>query len=130
MNEVFKKQIEEKFKTKYKDMMKRNIDDLLEKLEDDFENILRDAGITPNVALETGSVQAIKQFTMSGLGICLLPQVAVSQEVESKKLIPLNWAGQDFGIISQVIYHKDKWKSPALKEFINLSKKFLINKNI
>lgn len=39
MNEVFKKQIEEKFKTKYKDMMKRNIDDLLEKLEDDFENI-------------------------------------------------------------------------------------------
>lgn len=95
-----------------------------------FENILRDAGITPNVALETGSVQAIKQFTMSGLGICLLPQVAVSQEVESKKLIPLNWAGQDFGIISQVIYHKDKWISPALKEFINLSKKFLIDKNI
>ncbi len=91
-----------------------------------FENILRDAGITPNVALETGSVQAIKQFTMSGLGICLLPQVAVSQEIESKKLIPLNWAGPDFGIISQVLYHKDKWISPALKEFISLSKKFLV----
>lgn len=90
-----------------------------------FERILKDNGIKPNITLETGSVQAIKQFTMSGLGITVLPEIAVKDEVTSGKLIPLNWAGPDLNIISQVIYHKDKWISPALREFIALSNKFL-----
>ena len=90
-----------------------------------FENILSEHNIKPNLVLETGSVQAIKQFTMSGLGITLLPAVSVSDEINSGKLIPLNWVGPDFGIISQVIYHKDKWISPALKEFLKLSHKYM-----
>ena len=90
-----------------------------------FERILKDNGIKPNNTLETGSVQAIKQFTMSGLGITFLPEIAVKDEVKAGKLIPLNWAGPDLNIISQVIYHKDKWISPALKEFISLSHRFL-----
>ncbi|MCQ2017798.1 LysR family transcriptional regulator [Clostridium butyricum] len=90
-----------------------------------FERILKDNGIKPNITLETGSVQAIKQFTMSGLGITFLPEIAVKDEVKAGKLIPLNWAGPDLNIISQVIYHKDKWISPALKEFISLSHRFL-----
>ncbi len=90
-----------------------------------FERILKDSGIKPNITLETGSVQAIKQFTMSGLGITILPEIAVKDEVKAGKLIPLNWKGPDLNIISQVIYHKDKWISPALREFIHLSNKFL-----
>lgn len=90
-----------------------------------FERILKDSGIKPNITLETSSVQAIKQFTMSGLGITVLPQVAVKSEVNAKKLIPLNWASSELNIISQVIYHKDKWISPAIREFIALSNKFL-----
>ncbi|EHJ01998.1 transcriptional regulator, LysR family [Clostridium sp. DL-VIII] len=90
-----------------------------------LENILTSCDIKPNVAFETGSVQAIKQFTMSGLGITLLPKVAVEDEINSGKLIPLNWEGPNFGIISQVLYHKDKWISPALKEFLRLSKDFM-----
>ena len=92
-----------------------------------FENILREYNVKQNLVLETGSVQAIKQFTMSGLGITILPKVAVDDEIKSGKLIPLNWHGPDFGVISQVIYHKDKWISPALAAFLELSKKFLIN---
>lgn len=90
-----------------------------------FERIPKDSGIKPNITLETSSVQAIKQFTMSGLGITVLPQVAVKSEVNAKKLIPLNWASSELNIISQIIYHKDKWISPALREFIALSNKFL-----
>ena len=90
-----------------------------------FERILKDNGIKHEITLETGSVQAIKQFTMSGLGITILPEIAVKDEVSSEKLIPLNWAGPDLNIISQVLYHKDKWISPALREFIALSNKFL-----
>ena len=94
-----------------------------------FERILKDNGIKPNITLETGSVQAIKQFTMSGLGITVLPEIAVKDEVECGKLIPLNWSGPDLNIISQVLYHKDKWISPALREFISLSNKFLKKAN-
>lgn len=90
-----------------------------------FENILRSGNIKPNVVLESGSVQAIKQFTMSGLGITLLPKAAVEEEVSQGKLIVLNWQGPDFGIVSQVLYHKDKWLTPALKAFLKLSKDML-----
>jgi DNA-binding transcriptional LysR family regulator len=93
-----------------------------------FENILNEYNVKENLVLETGSVQAIKQFTMSGLGITLLPKVAVEDEIKSGKLIPLNWVGPSFGVISQVIYHKDKWISSALKEFLILSKKLMPNK--
>lgn len=91
-----------------------------------FENILSEYNIKSNTVLETGSVQAIKQFAMSGLGTTLLPKVAVENEVSEGKLIPLNWAGPDFGIVTQVLYHKNKWLSPALKAFLELSKEALL----
>ncbi|PJI08339.1 MULTISPECIES: LysR family transcriptional regulator [Clostridium] len=91
-----------------------------------FENILSEYNIKPNLALETGSVQAIKQFTMSGLGTTLLPKVAVEDEIKTGRLVPLNWCGPDFGIISQVLYHKDKWISPALSAFLKLSKEIML----
>lgn len=90
-----------------------------------FENILSSYNIKPNLVLETGSVQAIKQFTMSGLGTTLLPKVAVEEELTQGRLISLNWDGPNFGIVSQVIYHKDKWLSPALRAFLKLSKEML-----
>ncbi|MDT8715254.1 LysR family transcriptional regulator [Clostridium sp. 19966] len=90
-----------------------------------FENILSENNLKPNTILETGSVQAIKQFTMSGLGITLLPKIAVYEEISQGRLIPLDWSGPDFGIVSQVLYHKDKWLSPALKAFLELSSKFI-----
>lgn len=90
-----------------------------------FERILKDEGISPRITLESGSVHAIKQFTMSGLGISLLPRAAVEEEVESGKLIPLKWQGAEFEIVSQVLYHKNKWISPALDAFINLCKEML-----
>lgn len=93
-----------------------------------FENILNEYNVKSNLVLETGSVQAIKQFTMSGLGITLLPKVAVEDEVASGRLVPLNWKGPDFDIISQVLYHKDKWISPALREFLKLSKGIMLGK--
>lgn len=90
-----------------------------------FENILTQCSIKPNVVLETGSVQAIKQLTISGLGLTLLPKIAVDDEIANGRLIPLNWIGPKLHIISQVLYHKNKWISPALREFLKLSKNFI-----
>ena len=90
-----------------------------------FERILKDAGICPRITLESGSVHAIKLFTMSGMGISLLPKVAVEEELANGKLLALNWLGADFEIVSQVLYHKSKWLSPALEAFISLCREML-----
>lgn len=85
-----------------------------------FENILSQYAIKPRSIIETGNVQAIKQLTMSGLGITLLPLVAVEEECSQQRLIQLNWKGPSFEILTQALYHKDKWISLPLKVFIEL----------
>lgn len=85
-----------------------------------FENILNSYGIKPHCVVETGSIQAIKQLTLSGLGITLLPRVAVEEEVQQKRLSVLRWAGPDMGMLTQVMMHKDKWVSAALNAWIQL----------
>lgn len=85
-----------------------------------FENILSQYAIKPRSIIETGNVQAIKQLTMTGLGITLLPLVAVEEECSQQRLIQLNWKGPSFEILTQVLYHKGKWISAPLKAFIEL----------
>lgn len=89
-----------------------------------FEAMINGVGAYPRSILEVGSIQAIKQFTMSDLGITLLPLIAVEKELAEKQLIKLDWKGPEFNIMTQVIYHKDKWISPALKAFLDLLEEF------
>lgn len=86
-----------------------------------FMKRLAEEDVHPRIVLETDSIQVIKQAAMSGLGICLLPEIAVTEEVSEGRLIPLDFNTEDFQIVSQLLYHKDKWISPALIEFIRLS---------
>lgn len=90
-----------------------------------FMKRMADANVVSRIVLETDSIQVIKQAAMSGLGICVLPEVSVLQEVSEGRLIPLKFDTRDFKIVSQLLYHKDKWISPALSEFIRLSKQIL-----
>lgn len=86
-----------------------------------FERELNEASITPKILLETGSLQVIKQTVLSGLGACILPQLAVQKELSYNELVQIN-CPVHFNIVSQLIYHKDKWLSDALKDFIEISK--------
>lgn len=75
----------------------------------------------PQIALETSSLQVIKQSVISGLGICVLPQMAVQAELDNKELVNINY-DLNYKIVSQLILHKDKWMSQSLKDFINIFK--------
>lgn len=86
-----------------------------------LEGILGAAGSYPASILEFSSVTAMKQCAISGLGITLLPMIAISSELITGQLVNLNWAGPDFSIYAQIGYHKDKWLSPALSAFFNLT---------
>lgn len=86
-----------------------------------FERDLSTANISPKIVLETGSIHVIKQTAISGLGICILPELAVQEELENNKLFKIAYA-TNYNIASQLIYHKDKWISPNLHDFISIVK--------
>ncbi len=47
--------------------------------------------------------------------------MTVSQELRAGQLITLPWSEPSFDIKAQLIYHKEKWLSPALQAFIKVT---------
>ncbi|VBB05141.1 transcription regulator hth lysr [Lucifera butyrica] len=86
-----------------------------------FESILAQAGAKPSSVLGVSSNEVIKRFVGDGWGIGFLPRVTVEQELKNGQLAALVWAGPPFAIKAQLIYHKEKWLSPALRTFIELT---------
>lgn len=85
-----------------------------------FDSMMSEYHIKPRSIIETGNVQAIKQLVLSGMGITLLPQITVEEELKQKRLIKLKWMGPEFHIYTQALCHKTKWMSAALNAFISL----------
>ncbi|MFV1861563.1 LysR family transcriptional regulator [Bacillus amyloliquefaciens] len=86
-----------------------------------FENTLHDAGVYPN-KLEFVSIEAIKQCVMAGLGIGLLPEMTVKDDIAAGRMKELNWQNE-CPVFTQLAWHKDKWMSAPLKAFIDLTRK-------
>lgn len=87
-----------------------------------LEDILLAAGVYPSTKFEFVSIEAIKQCVIAGLGIALLPAMAVHKEWKAGQIreLPWQWSGND--IYTQVAWHKDKWLSPALQSFIECTR--------
>ena len=58
-----------------------------------FENTLHDAGVYPN-KLEFVSIEAIKQCVMAGLGIGLLPEMTVKDDIAEGRMKELSWQNE------------------------------------
>lgn len=86
-----------------------------------FENELKAHGIPYQIVLEAGNVQAIKEMAMSGLGLCVLPRLAVEKELSEGLLYALPYKN-DYELSIQVSCHKSKWISPYLADFIDIVK--------
>lgn len=91
-----------------------------------FERTLAEVGISSPMKIEFASVEAIKQCVMAGLGIALLPKMAVAKEIEQGQLTVLPWDGPEFPIVTQLCWHKDKWLSPALSAFLEMTREMLM----
>lgn len=90
-----------------------------------LERFLQCYGVKLGSIMELGSLEAIKQCVKSGLGISLLPAIAVNQEITSGELIPLSIEICPIPIQAKMVYHKEKWISPqlaVLKEMVLLKK--------
>lgn len=80
----------------------------------ELKNLLEKKRITANTIMEFGSLESIKQCVKNGLGISLLPELAVEEEIRRGELVSLAWQGPDIPIEAQMLFHRDKWLSPPL----------------
>jgi DNA-binding transcriptional LysR family regulator len=83
-----------------------------------LEDFLSLRGIRPKNTTEFGSMEAIKSCVALGMGIALLPQIAVASDLRDGRLVALRWSGPPIDIATHVIWHKEKWISPAMEAFI------------
>ncbi len=90
-----------------------------------FEQVLIAGGVYPARALEFSSIEAIKQCVMTGMGITVLPQITVANEVAAGALAVLPWSGPPLEVVAQLVRHKDKWVSPALGAFLDIARDVL-----
>lgn len=83
-------------------------------------SMFKDHNVKPGALMELSSVGAIRQCTICGLGAAILPKIAVKDDLERGKLIELDWAGPTFEVKTQLIYHREKWLTPAMRAFLDL----------
>jgi DNA-binding transcriptional LysR family regulator len=62
---------------------------------------------------------------MVGMGISVLPTVAVAAELARGDLVALPWRGPDLELQTQMIRHRQKWMSAAVRAFWDLSRTIL-----
>ncbi|MDU2064169.1 MAG: LysR family transcriptional regulator [Sporomusaceae bacterium] len=82
--------------------------------------MLREQQVKPSSLMELSSMGAIKECTSCGLGVAFLPEVSVKQEIADKKLVALPWNGPAFNVNTILLYHQEKWLTPALRAFLAL----------
>lgn len=83
----------------------------------ELDTFLEQHHVAVNVILELTSIEAIKHCVKSGLGVSLLPRMAVEKELSSGELIPLFLADCEIPFQVNMIFHSQKWISPPLAAF-------------
>ncbi len=95
-----------------------------------FERSLAQAGTRPGSILEFSSVEAIKQCVIAGMGITVLPAFTATAELARGQLVALPWSESTYGLVTQMAWHRDKWISPTLRAFLDLSREVLSEEQI
>ncbi len=86
----------------------------------EFEQAMAAERVTPTTVMEMNSIEAIKQTIMAGIGITVIPEIAVRTEIRDGRIVRVTWADDlETGIL--MIRHKDKWCSPALETFMKMA---------
>ncbi|HIJ54580.1 MAG TPA: LysR family transcriptional regulator [Deltaproteobacteria bacterium] len=92
-----------------------------------FERMLAEENVETIRIININSIEAIKQCIKEGVGISVLPEITVRKEINNKEFIPLNWAEGHMETASLMIWHNDKWISPALNAFMSMAGDFYSN---
>ena len=93
-----------------------------------FEQALVAEKVIPATTVEMNSMEAIKQAVMSGVGVTVIPEVAVRADLEQGRMAKLRWTeALETGLL--MIRYQDKWQPPFLAAFMELVRRELISCN-
>lgn len=73
-----------------------------------------------DILLELEHTEAIKQAVEAGLGLGCLSQVSLARDFASGRFVPLRAKGRDFRRSLFLILHKAKYRSAALRHWVDL----------
>ena len=73
--------------------------------------------------LEIGNTEFIIHMLLKNTGISFLPKFTVQRELQQKQLTALNVHGFQMQTWRQIFYHKDKWVTREMQEFLRLADK-------
>ena len=90
-----------------------------------FQQILAQENVKPGTTLEFNSVAAIKQCVMEGVGITILPEIAVAREIAQGKLATLTWGEGEMEVALLMIWYRERWRSPSLEAFMAMTREVL-----
>jgi len=68
------------------------------------------------------NTEAIKKAVELNMGVSVLSKLAVSEELKKGTLVKIEIEGIKFKRMFNIIYHKDKYFSPAFKAFMEYLK--------
>jgi DNA-binding transcriptional LysR family regulator len=92
----------------------------------ELKKLFQELNVQVDTVMELGSIEAIKQCVKKGLGISLLPRIAVDKEIKNGELVMLPLEIDSILIHAKMIYHVDKWMSSpleALKDIVLLKRR-------
>jgi DNA-binding transcriptional LysR family regulator len=90
-----------------------------------LDQMLSIMSIRPENVTEFSSVEAIKECVSLGMGVGLLPEVVVARQLGLRQVVGLAWVGPEIEMATHVVWHRDKWISPALAAFISMLEQML-----
>ena len=73
--------------------------------------------------LEIGNTEFIIHMLLKNTGISFLPKFTVQRELQQKQLTALNVRGFQMQTWRQIFYHKNKWVTREMQEFLRLADK-------
>lgn len=85
---------------------------------DQFERQLIAAGARPGNGMEFQHVETIKRCVEVGLGIAPLPRMAVEDELESGRLVPLPWDGPSLQVSTYLVWNPQRHLDAAGHAFL------------
>src|SRR5262249_11378821 len=85
-----------------------------------IDRILKRHKVEVNYVMEFDNIETIKRSVEVGIGVSILPEITVANEVRNKQLVALNFTEGVFTRPIAIIHRKGKVFSAAAREFINM----------
>ncbi len=85
-----------------------------------FDHAVEAAGLSIEPIWEATSTTALLNAAIAGIGLAVLPKRMVEPSLRRGEVIELKVEGLEFRRFFYIVYHKDKYLSPAMRVFLSL----------